>query len=250
PISLTAREQFRRDLGITTDEILAIQVGRAGHKWASWECEAYAIARKQAPGLRLFLMEPPAWLACKIEAGQFGNGIIVQKESSNFAWLEKLYASADLMIHSSDWGESFGYTIAEGMAAGLPVITRSTPWCDNAQVELVRNNVTGFVCWSVPEMARRLVELANSESQRSQMGAAASERIQRLANIDEEVNILEEIIKNCLQNTETPRISRRNAQFLAFFDHFKQLENATSEKFMNAPITFASASLYAYYRVS
>src|SRR5262249_34791364 len=249
PISLTAREQFRRDLGITTDEILAIQVGRAGHKWASWECEAYAIDGKQAPGLRLFLMEPPAWLACKIEAGQFGNGIIVQKESSNFAWLEKLYASSDLMIHASDWGESFGYTIAEGMAAGLPIITRSTPWCDNAQVELVENRGTGFVCWSVPEMARRLIDLAKNKSQRSKMGAAASERIRNLANVDDQLNILEEVIKFCLQQKETPRIAERNAKLLKFVDHFRGLEVSTSETLLDDPSAFATASIYASYRI-
>ena len=43
-------------------------------------------------------------------------------------WLE--YANADLLIHPSV-SENFGITIAEGLAAGLPVIcTKGTPWKD------------------------------------------------------------------------------------------------------------------------
>lgn len=42
----------------------------------------------------------------------------------------KLYRSADLLIHPSV-SENFGITIAEGLAAGLPVIcTKGTPWSE------------------------------------------------------------------------------------------------------------------------
>src|SRR5260370_35878059 len=114
----TIDPEIRRNLGaelnVKEDEILAVRIGRPGHKWAAWECDAHAIARRRSPELRLFLMEPPSWLAAEIGRRQHGDGIIVRKATSDFAWLEKLYASADLMIHASDWGESFGYTIAEG----------------------------------------------------------------------------------------------------------------------------------------
>ena len=248
-INAGAREEFRRHLGIAADEVLAVRVGRPGHKWRSWECEAYDLARKQSPSLRLLLMEPPPVLRRKIERGDFGDGIIVLKETSDFTWLEQLYASADLMIHASDWGESFGYTIAEAMAAGLPVITRSTPWGDNAQVELVRNGETGFVCWSVPEMARRLVEVTKNQLVRSRMGAAGLERINGLANVDREIDIVEEVIKFCLGNGVTAKIAVRNARLLDFIHRFPELEKTTSEKFLRHPIDFATGSLFAYYRI-
>ena len=46
-------------------------------------------------------------------------------------WRE--YAAADLLVHPSV-SENFGITIAEGLAAGLPVIcTKGTPWSDIAE---------------------------------------------------------------------------------------------------------------------
>src|SRR5262249_48136754 len=89
----SARRELREQLGVTDGEVLAIRVGRPGHKWTSWECKAYAIAKRDAPQLRLFLMEPPQSIALKIERGIFGTGIIVRKETSEFDWLDELYAS-------------------------------------------------------------------------------------------------------------------------------------------------------------
>jgi glycosyltransferase involved in cell wall biosynthesis len=250
-IDKLTRRSFRAELGVQENEIIAVRIGRPSHKWAAWECEAYATAKKIAPTLRLFLMEPPCNLMKKITSGRFGTGIIVRKETSNFTWLEKLYASADLMIHASDWGESFGYTIAEGMAAELPVITRSTPWCDNAQVELVKNRETGFVCWSIPEMGRRLIELCENAPLRSKIGAAAAQRILRLADVETEIDILEETIVLCLGEEASGKIAARNVRLLDFVDEFPTMERDTSEMFWgDHPADFAVGSLYALYRES
>jgi glycosyltransferase involved in cell wall biosynthesis len=250
-IGKRARTNFRAQLGIQEKEIVAVRIGRPSHKWAAWECNAYAIARKESPSLRLFLMEPPAWLKREIRNGKFGPGIIVRKETSDFTWLDQLYASADLMIHASDWGESFGYTIAEGMAAELPVITRSTPWCDNAQVELVSNHETGFVCWSVPEMGRRLVDLCEDAGLRSKMGIAGAERIRRLADVESEIDILQEAIALCLGGEEKRKIASRNVSLLDFVNEFPRMERDTSETFWGShPFDFAVGSLYNLYRQS
>lgn len=242
------RNDFRTELGVSEREVLAVRVGRPGHKWASWECQAHSIARKKIPHLRLLVMEPPQWLTNHIECGDFGDGIIVRKETSDFDWLEQLYASADLMIHASDWGESFGYTIAEGMAAGLPVITRSTPWCDNAQVELVRNRTTGFVCWSVPEMARRLADLSGNQDERERMGSAARERILALADVNDEGEILNEVIQHIVMGRSLSKITERNARLLDFTKYFPRLERDTSESFKKHPLDFTIGSFYAGYR--
>ena len=242
------RRNLRAELNVKEDETLAVRIGRPVHKWAAWECEAHAIARRRSPQLRLFLMEPPPWLAAEISRGKYGNGIIVRKETSDFAWLEKLYASADLMIHASDWGESFGYTIAEGMAAELPVITRSTPWCDNAQVELVKNGETGFVCWSVPEMARRLMELASHTTKRSGMGTAAQRRISLLADPENETDLLELAIASCLGSETDSKLVDRNMELLDFIKRFPKLERTTSETCSQHPVDFAAAFLYSLYR--
>jgi glycosyltransferase involved in cell wall biosynthesis len=247
-MELTERRQFRSQLGVTDDNVLVVRVGRPGHKWNSWECKAHASARKDVPQLCLFLMEPPTWLTRKIEQGKFGRGIIVHRETSEFDWLDQVYASADVMIHASDWGESFGYTIAEGMVAGLPVITRSTPWGDNAQVELVNNDRTGFVCWSVPEMARRLVELGQDSVLRVKMGSAGAKRIVELSDIKNETDILEEVIHHVLGDRPLSKIKTRNEELTEFCRKFPARERATSVRSPLSFTDFASASIYRTYR--
>jgi glycosyltransferase involved in cell wall biosynthesis len=247
-IEPSARSQFREQLRVSDNEILAVRVGRPGHKWSSWECNAYALAKRHAPQVRLLLMEPPQWLTRQVEQGEFGNGIIVHKETSDFEWLETLYAASDVMIHASDWGESFGCTIAEGMAAGLPVITRSTPWGDNAQVELVKHEETGFVCWSVSEMARRLIELSESASLRRKMHAAGKKRIAKLGNVENETDVLEEVIKHLLYDHSLLKVAVRNQKLLEYGRDFRTFETAARKSFPNHPFEFASASIYAAYR--
>jgi glycosyltransferase involved in cell wall biosynthesis len=247
-IELTERRQFRGRLGVTDDNVLVVRVGRPGHKWTPWECKAYAIAKRDAPQLRLFLMEPPQSIALKIERGTFGTGIIVRKETSEFDWLDELYASADLMIHASDWGESFGYTIAEGMAARLPVITRSTPWGDNAQVELVNSDETGFVCCSVLEMARRLVELGQDPVLRGKMGTAGAKRIAELSDVRNETDILEEVIQYFFSDRPLCKVKARNEQLAEFYRKFPARERATSAHSPLSFMDFTSASIYRAYR--
>ena len=128
--------KFRRELGVSEEEVLFCRIGRPSSKWTAWEFDAFKMIKRQIPKTRLLLMEPSKELWRKIEPVADSMGIILVKATSDFTWLEMLNQSADIAIHASAWGESFGYTIAEAMMAGKPVITRSTPWGDNAQVEL------------------------------------------------------------------------------------------------------------------
>lgn len=187
-------EAFRKSLGVEKNECLAIRIGRPGHKWCLWECEAFAKARKQNPKLRLLLMEPDAPIANAIRDGKYGSGIIVKEATSDQDLLKIIYRAADLMLHSSNFGESFGYTLAEAMMARIPIITRATPWGDNAQTELVGHNVTGMVCCSVHGMSEALVELSMSEELREKMGSAAHEKIRNLTSLKQESDLLEDVL--------------------------------------------------------
>lgn len=239
---------LREELRIPADDVLAVRVGRPGGKWAAWECEAFRAARETVHGLRLFLMEPPHALRARIERGVYGEGIVIRPVTSDFDWLARLYAASDLMIHTSDHGESFGYTIAEGMAAGLPVITRSTPWADNAQVELVRNGESGFVCWSVPEMGRRLVDLAQDRELRENLGRAAKVRILGLAAENHELDVLEEVIACVLHGKRGEKLRERTVASIDFAKDFRQLERQTSERNLHHKFDQSKATAYSAFR--
>ena len=48
-----------------------------------------------------------------------------------------MYAACDVFVTAAEIGESHSYAIEEAMALRLPVVTSSTPWVDNAQIEQV-----------------------------------------------------------------------------------------------------------------
>lgn len=82
------------------------------------------------------------------------------------------YQQLDVFIHGSRVGETFGCVIAEAMANRLPVVTISTPrrGKSNAQVELVEDGVTGFVCRFRWPYADAVVELLRNHPLREKMG--------------------------------------------------------------------------------
>lgn len=75
--------------------------------------------------------------------------------------------SLDIVVHASTEPEPFGLVIAEGMAAGKPVITSSD--------SIVTDRVNGFVCarGDATALAVALTELARDPALRSRLGSAA-----------------------------------------------------------------------------
>ena len=233
PLPPTERAAFRRDLGVGDDEVLVVRLGRPdARKWRDWECRAFQKARHKDARLVFLMIEPPANIRKQIESRKFGPGFIIKSLVSSQEWLSRLNRSSDIMLHAAICGESFGYTIAEGMAAGLPIVTRSTPWGDNAQVELVENGKTGYVCESISGLAHALEGLTKDPVKRRALGAAAKLRIRTLADPDHEARLLEEICS--FLPSPGPLMVARNQDFRLFLNRFSDLENYTYEVSQNA----------------
>ena len=241
---------IRGELGVRQDEILFYRIGQPGHKWTEWEFEAFKLIKKQVPKSRLLLMEPPPELWSKIEPAVDSLGIILMKASSDFTWLEKLNHSADISIHASAWGESFGYTIAEAMLAGRPVISRSTPWGDNAQVELIENGKTGFICSSVHEMARRGIDLARSQQLRESLGKLGKARIQSLAGLEQETDVLESVIESVMTKSKNQLLLDREQSLYKFASSFVRREFTFSEPLTTNLWNAASTILFMLYKLT
>jgi len=223
------REEIRAGLGVGKEEVLAVRFGRPDpRKWGDWECRAFALAKRTAPNLRFLMVEPPEGLRRRINAGEFGSGMICRDMIASQVDISEINQAADLGLHASRFGESFGYTIAEAMAAGLPVISRTTPWGDNAQVELIQHGESGLICNSVEGLGQALADLATCSENRLKMGQKARSRILQLASPDTEAAILSEI---CLGNTgQGSLLQERNADFARFFSEFPELEKVCVER--------------------
>jgi hypothetical protein len=100
--------------------------------------------------------------------------------SSDPKRLAAFYRAADVFASASSIGESFGLAIAEAMALGVPVVTSSTPWTDNAQVEVVDNGLTGWVANHPQAFAEAVADLLADERRRTTFGAAAARKVEAM----------------------------------------------------------------------
>jgi glycosyltransferase involved in cell wall biosynthesis len=240
---------IRSELGVEDDEILFLRIGQPGHKWTLWEFEAFKLIKKKTPKARLLLMEPPEKLWNRIEADKDNHGVILKKVTNDFEWINKLNNAADISLHASAWGESFGYTIAEAMYYGKPVITRSTPWGDNAQVELVENTTTGFVCLSVGEMARRGIELTRNKKLRIKLGEAARRRIKMICDAERETDVLEAVIEFVLEGKSNQLLKSRGDRLKEFIKTFQNREYGISESLIVHPVEKTFSIMYLLYKI-
>jgi glycosyltransferase involved in cell wall biosynthesis len=97
-----------------------------------------------------------------------------EDSSADPARVAAFYCAADVFASASSIGESFGLAIAESMALGVPVVTSSTPWTDNAQVEVVDNGVNGWVANHPRVFAEALADLIGDQRRRHAFGEAAA----------------------------------------------------------------------------
>lgn len=84
------------------------------------------------------------------------------------------FAACDVFVTAAEIGESYSVAISEAMALGLPVVTCSTPWVDNGQIEQVQNGVTGYVADHPLAFAQACAELVADPAEAARFGAAAA----------------------------------------------------------------------------
>ncbi len=185
-------KMFKSKIGIEENTPLIGRIGRPDMaKWDKFSVDMMAHLIKKLPEVRYLIVGGiPEPIKRKIKKLMLEKNFIdigSQLEKNLIA----AYYSIDVLAHSSFIGESFGYTIAEAMAARKPVVVNSTPWADNAQIELVDNGVTGFIA-NTPKTYAQAVEflLTNTEVAR-RMGEAGYEKTKRLFDANRIVRMLE-----------------------------------------------------------
>ncbi len=172
--------RFKSETGVDKNTPLICRVGRPDiNKWDSFLVDMMAYLVRKVPDVRFLIVGGlPRLVRRKIEKLGLEENFI----ETGFASEDKLiviYCSIDLLAHSSRIGESFGYTIAEAMAAGKPVVVNSTPWADNAQIELVDNGKTGFVMNTPKTYAGAVAWLIENKKEAKKMGLAGRKKVER-----------------------------------------------------------------------
>jgi glycosyltransferase involved in cell wall biosynthesis len=123
--------------------------GRIGQsittKWCKSIVEVFEDISKKHSNVYLLLIGCPPKIFKKFEHSAFKNNIINIDIILGDKNLSIAYSCMDVFYHAAEQGESFGHVIAESILCGTPVVSLSTPWGDNSQIEVVNNGVGGYV---------------------------------------------------------------------------------------------------------
>src|SRR5689334_923539 len=166
------RDALRRRLGLPVDRHLVLRLGRPDpRKWSDLLILHAAWLVAAMPDLHFVFLSAPEGRRTVIEAA-LGEHVSLVPFSTERQVIQDHLAAADVMLHYARYGESFGYALAEAASVELPAVVQATPWGDNAQLELVRHGVTGFVAGTFAEVRRDLEQLRAEPSLRARMGAA------------------------------------------------------------------------------
>jgi glycosyltransferase involved in cell wall biosynthesis len=205
PISAADVAVFRRQLGVAGDEILFGRLSRPEpNKWTPLALDAFRRASRRNPKIKLLLREPPPAVAEELRRSPDARQFIILEATVDVEELRRTLSALDVVLHTSSIGESFGYGIAEPMNLGKPVITHSTPWADQAQIELVRHGECGFVASTPTGMAGAILRLADDAGLRQRMGARAQQHVRALADPDVSLARLEAIFRTAIEKRDNP----------------------------------------------
>lgn len=123
------------------------------------------------------------------------NRLIVLENTADMKELLTCYRSLDIFLAASNMGESFGMVIAEAMTVGIPVLTISTEDKDNAQIELVDNEITGLVVKrDATTIAEALQYLYLNPQKRKSFAAAALKKVKQEYQAEQIVGSFEDLI--------------------------------------------------------
>jgi glycosyltransferase involved in cell wall biosynthesis len=209
-------QTFRARLGLQADELLFGRLSRPEpNKWSDLLLKGFRLAAQHYPGIKLLLREPPPAVRHLLEGAADRDRFIILPATSDSIELARTVASFDVVLHTSIMGESFGYGIAEPMNYGKPVIANSTPWLDQAQIELVRDGECGFIASSPRTIANAMLKLANDADLRRNFGRKAKAHIRSLADPIESSRRLEAVLQATATGRNNPHFAEDLAHALA-----------------------------------
>jgi glycosyltransferase involved in cell wall biosynthesis len=175
-------DDLREKFGLEQSEFVLGRFGRPDPtKFDRFPVDFMRILVKRLPSVRYLAVGGiPKSIAKLIQKYSLDKYFLQTPLISDDRLLIKFYHLTNIIAHSSRIGESFGQAIAEGMAASKPVIVNSTPWADNAQIELVDNFLTGFVSINPESYAEAVEYLILNKNLAEQMGKRGFEKAKKL----------------------------------------------------------------------
>lgn len=170
---------LRADLGVDEYTLLLGKLGRNdAAKWSESLVKAFESLRLRGVDCELVTVNPPGEILASFERRGVDDSVHVLRDLPLGSEPE-FYNGIDIYVHSSAIGETFGYVLAEAMAAGTPIVVESTPMRDNAQIELVEHGHNGLVATGAQGMTKAIQRLYSSKNLLEEMGERGRQRANR-----------------------------------------------------------------------
>jgi len=205
---------FRESIGLLPNHVLFGRFSRPEpNKWTPMILPAFLDAHLKNPNLRLLLREPPARVASDLRLANLvaldyasvGSApILILPATPDSHELAVSQMACDVILHTSSIGESFGYGIAEPMNLGIPVISNSVPWHDQAQIELVRHGECGHICSTASSLRAAILRMADDRASRIASGKFSKKHILVIADRKESTNRVKMAMRCAIENGSNP----------------------------------------------
>lgn len=195
----------RELLGLDPDRPVVTRVGRAGDgKWRNLLVDMVPSLLEQVPEAQiLFVGATESKVARLRKRGVLDRCVLIEPTLDQDR-LAAFYAASDVFVAAAEIGESQGLAIAEAMSLGIPVVTSSTPWADNAQIEFVEHGVTGLVANHPAPFAEAVATLLRDDTLRARLGTAAREHVTRILDPGVQVRQLERLFESLVADGRPP----------------------------------------------
>lgn len=172
--------EARSALGLDPERPTVGRVGRADDlKWRNLVVDMVPHLLELVPDLQvLFVGATPAKVR-RLERLGVRDRCLLLDPVLDVERLGLFYRACDVFVSAAEIGESQGMGINEALALGVPVVTCSTPWADNAQVEFVDHGRTGWLAAHPRSFAEACAHLLSQDEERARFGRAAREDMER-----------------------------------------------------------------------
>ncbi|AXO61385.1 glycosyltransferase [Pseudomonas sp. phDV1] len=159
---LECRELFCEKYDIDKSSKLLGRIGQAfDGKWSVGLIEVFNKLKKEDDSYHLVVVNPPKSVLLAIDYSPYKKSITVIDKIIGDENLQLAYSAFDLTVVIVEQGESFGMVIPESILCGTPVVTLSTPWADNSQLEVVGLDQKEFLCKNLKEVEISIVNYFN-----------------------------------------------------------------------------------------
>lgn len=209
----------KKKLGIPGDVPVIGRVGRADIvKWGDLLLEAIPYLLKVIPNCKIIIRGLPNSRLTWVKKAEWASNVILLDETNNDREVMETYQLMDVYTHTTKIGEAFGNTLNEAMYFKKPIVTHSTPHCDNGQIEQVEHGKNGLIA-NIPEtFAKAVIYLLQNQKVRREMGNLGHNKVITEYNPRLTTHRLEKVYLSLIARKRS--LGARHRKWLVGIDYF------------------------------